>query len=733
MPKERITSKEKKKEAKPKTAVIVERLKAEAQEEVRQIAAANAAAAVKPPKVEVSEPTIDLSLGEATATPPAAEPLPQGVNWHDQQRNRIESAVKKNPKLKGTKDIIALRQQLAQSQTPAEQQEALKDIDAFLERQPAAVEPVHAEQEVQSAASAPEVAPSPHPISQEEQNTAAEPEVESAAQIEPRERINRINQIRAELAQGYDDRYSGIAQDANFAVLQAELDKLEREEKEDIDKAPEGAAAVFTNLRTGERVYPETREEKVSALKSVVGKFSQMVGSTKEKVKSYASSSEQLVRQRKDLDLKAENIGGIENAFRSWGEKYNKLGWKSKLGIGLALGIGAGVAAPVNMGVASVLLLGVASQRILALSTMYLKFEKSALDKGSSHAKEKAMLKAILYTTAMTAGAVVAIREISDTDIYHRTQEWLGSMLGHHSAPQSVQSTSEIHSPAGMPARPADQWPTTKEGLPLPKDIVESNDQAIWKGWNDLYPDKPFPGYGSASDEINKKLMELNGMPSAPGAVEAPAIATEHAVTSVITPDISVGASSHGYEGMLKDLIRQLPDKPPAGISPDSDLAKLLEAKANPYSINAVIHKLAQEHGFFGDKGSALIDQSARLSVVNGHLQFTDSLHPSGMENAAANMHVTPNAIPVPHEAQGIAPEAVPVPAELPRVDVISQPDIAAVATPDVQPTTQAEHPAVAFDPTVVRDGSGHPVLDGQGQPIHSRGFNVPSAIRSII
>ena len=70
--------------------------------------------------------------------------------------------------------------------------------------------------------------------------------------------------------------------------------------------------------------------------------------------------------------------------------------------------------------------------------------------------------------------------------------------------------------------------------------------------------------------------------------VQAAALrATESNVASVTSPEIltTVGASSHGYEGMLKDLIKQLPDKPPTDMKAGSDLAKLFEAKANPESI----------------------------------------------------------------------------------------------------------------------------------------------------
>lgn len=198
------------------------------------------------------------------------------------------------------------------------------------------------------------------------------------------------------------------------------------------------------------------------------GLIDKLTGGVKEKFDWYKSSSEKLIRRNEELDAQAEKISGGERLFRALGEKYNKMGWKSKLALGASLGIGAGISVAAASVPAMIGFVGlVGAQRAAGLASMYMKFEKAA-----SHGekkdekfwqwgqKEKAMAKAILYTAGMTAGMAYAVKEISETDMAHRTQEWLGDTFskiygavtgGTDAAPTPVPA-AHVEAPAQAPA-----------------------------------------------------------------------------------------------------------------------------------------------------------------------------------------------------------------------------------------------------------------------------------------
>lgn len=180
-----------------------------------------------------------------------------------------------------------------------------------------------------------------------------------------------------------------------------------------------------------------TAGESRSMLRELVGK---LVEKTKEKFDWYKSSKENLIRRNKELDAEAENVKGFEKMFRKLGENYNKMGWKSKLIIGAGLGLGAGLSGAAVSGVG---ILGfttlIVAQRTAALATMYLKYEKKASPDGEERgndvswwhigAKEKAFLKAALYTAAMTAGTAEAVKEIRESSLAQNVNEWLGNTM----------------------------------------------------------------------------------------------------------------------------------------------------------------------------------------------------------------------------------------------------------------------------------------------------------------
>ncbi len=430
----------------------------------------------------------------------------------------------------------------------------------------------------------------------------------------------------------------------------------------------------------------EWREKLRGLIEGAKEKVSGVREKAKETVKSYASSSEQLIWQLKEMDLKVEKIGGVEEMFRSLGEKYNKLGWKSKLGIGVALGLGAGISAPVNMAVAAGFLSGIAAQRIAGLAAMYLKFEKTELEKGSSRAKEKAFLKAALYTAAMTAGTMYAVEKIAETDIYHRTQEWLGNMLGHHPAPLAAtaprpSAVAPEASPVTVPASPIEA------SAPAPVPVTA--------------PEAP-----AASAQPAAAIAEAG--PPAP--VTPPVAAAAEAAAPAAKVEIpTMEVSSRGYEYTLKQLVRGLPegvDK--SAFSPGSDMYRLLDA-TDAKSLDKVVHDIATEKGLFdASKGeSSIIYKGALIQVDQG----TGRISIEGTIKA-----------PIPAAA---AEAATPVPAKV-EAPVPAQPAAATVAENE-QPTAPLE-----WDNSVLRSSDGIVVTTSDGSPVPVRIESIPPPGRNV-
>lgn len=189
-----------------------------------------------------------------------------------------------------------------------------------------------------------------------------------------------------------------------------------------------------------------TPKEWRSKLNNLIRNAQGKLYGTKEKIEWWKSSEEHLVRHSAELDVEAEKMGWIGNTLRTFGEWYNKRDWKTKLAVGLALGVGYGVALSAASLPAAVACIGlIGAQRTAGLMTMYLKYEKNVRS-GDTWGKEKAFGKALAYTAAMTAamlGLTYAVKELSETetakDTVQHVREWLAGKLGHPAAPEAVQ------------------------------------------------------------------------------------------------------------------------------------------------------------------------------------------------------------------------------------------------------------------------------------------------------
>ena len=330
------------------------------------------------------------------------------------------------------------------------------------------------------------------------------------------------------------------------------------------------------HIKGAEGTPKEWREK----LREAVGK---VVEVTKEKFEWWKSSDEHFIRRNKELDAQAEKIGGVESLFRTMGEKYNKLGWKTKLAVGAGLGLGAALTA--GTGAIAIPLALIAGQRIAGLSTMYLKFEKNSHQE--KWGKEKAMLKAGIYTVLMGVAIKEAIEIASGTELAHAAQAkvegWLGSMMGHTAAPPA-----ELPKEVNMPQRAPD----------IPPASVES---------------------GAATVAANEGISVAASVPEMP-SVEA--------------------SAGHGYEWMMKRVWEQLQDKhlDPNNYAEGSDIRQLLEA--DPQSIDKIVHQIASnpDHNFFKPDGTSVrIDISSHLSInAEGQLEI------NGATTAPAEAPVTP-------------------------------------------------------------------------------------------
>ena len=391
------------------------------------------------------------------------------------------------------------------------------------------------------------------------------------------------------------------------------------------------------------------------------------------------------------LDTEAKKLGAIEKSFRLWGEKYNRLGFKSKLAVGLSLGLGAAAFSSVSIPTALALTSGLGVQRIFGMASMFLKFEKHLQDTGEGNAKgflakqewykkmaekpeesrkQMAMLMSVFYTVGIGYAIKEGIEYVSNSSAGQDIHEWLGNVLGHH---------------------PTDAAPHPHVVMGKITDVPPSQ---------------------TPTDALHPHIV-MGKIVDAPTAV----------------PSVEASAG-HGYEYMMKRLWEELQSKhlDPSDYAKGSDIHKLLTADA--HSINAVVHQIAADpkHGFFhADGTSVLIEPHAHMSFDSGGaLNLSDSTH--DLRWAPTHLPTTPAYHPevsVSAEPSAAIPEVPVISAEpvtvLPEVPHVSvPPPLFSVESAPLQniplehtPLVSAPYEALSFPPieTVVPSES-IPVLD---------------------
>lgn len=221
------------------------------------------------------------------------------------------------------------------------------------------------------------------------------------------------------------------AVEAEPVAQTAEAESAPREEE--MDTAQRVAMKLAEEIPDGER----TRAEWYRKLRELVSKAPSTEGSAEaasangsERMKTL---KEYLANRLNELNGEAQEEGVVGRSFRSLGETYDKLGWKSKLAIGVSLGLGAGALSGVSLAGAAACMSGIAVQRIAGLSSAFLKYEKNAQEE--KWGKEKAMAKAVGRAAFMTGGMLLLVEGVKEAKegvaylkeqhVAEATQEWL--------------------------------------------------------------------------------------------------------------------------------------------------------------------------------------------------------------------------------------------------------------------------------------------------------------------
>ena len=292
---------------------------------------------------------------------------------------------------------------------------------------------------------------------------------------------------------------------------------------------------------TSEPVSPRDERNKLNGL---IEKLTKMTSIAKEKFDWYKSSKEGLIRCNGELDAAGEKIGGLdgERLFRKVGEWYNKRDWKTKLAIGATLGLGATISVGVSVPLAYACLSGVAAQRLAGFATMYMKYEKKSHDeawgRNKEWGKQKAMLKAGLYTVLMGLTMKEAIEYASGTELAHSAQAkvegFLGWMMGHTASPPIANAPEAPATVATPQALPIQEDPAV---APSVAPTAEPSTPPVPEPAPRLPEPVPQPAAAAAaSEQVSRPIAQGIQRPEAPSRFEMP----KHADFSIHEDDTTI-------------------------------------------------------------------------------------------------------------------------------------------------------------------------------------------------
>lgn len=393
----------------------------------------------------------------------------------------------------------------------------------------------------------------------------------------------------------------------NGPVAEADAKAKEGEEKKDLF-----GDSFSKQMEENRKIMSGKKEDLVNPMDIDRGKVEEAEAKARVEATVRKENEEAAVyfaNRSKELDKKSEGFGAwVGKSFHLLGERYNKLGWKTKLAVGFGLGAGAASFAGVSALVAGTFAVGLGAQRLAGMASMYIKFEKHLQDtsegtskgflgrrewyqklfKGTSERQRKvtALVMAATYTGGMSYAIREAVHVASESSYGEAVHEWL-----------------KQHYPFG------------------PAETIA-------------------PAAGVSAYHVEAPSHPVVG--AAAGEVAAGATAPE-------MPDIPA-SDGHGYEYMMKRMWEQLQGK---GLDADqypegSDIRQLLEADAG--SIDKVVHQLAADpdHGFFNADGTSVqIDPGAHMTIdADGDINLGDAVH------ASPDSATTPEYHPEEHGAQ---------------------------------------------------------------------------------
>jgi len=199
-----------------------------------------------------------------------------------------------------------------------------------------------------------------------------------------------------------------------------------------------------------------TPKEWREKLRELINNVKESASGVEDEIKElFTRKKERLDTRSEELDAEAEKIGGVtEKSFRWIGEKYNKLGWKSKLGVGVGLGLGAAAFSTVSLPIVFACWSGIAAQRVAGAASMFLKFENSKklanrTENLSEEQKKVLMLSmAVIYSIGMSIAVSEAITLVGNSAWGEATHEW----LKHHWPFGHTEVTPQTHPEVSQPA-----------------------------------------------------------------------------------------------------------------------------------------------------------------------------------------------------------------------------------------------------------------------------------------
>jgi hypothetical protein len=437
-----------------------------------------------------------------------------------------------------------------------------------------------------------------------------------------------------------------------------------------VNMAAENAARGATNEPEGIFANPEDAPPHIKQAlqegtrKEWKDRLGETVGkffeSAKEKIGMKSERGEQLMGYLGGRLKVLDEAISVENRFRSMGEKYNKLSLIHKLGIGFGLGVGAAAFTTVSMPVVYACLAGIGVQRAYGLASSFLKVEKE-------------LQESQLLIRLGKFGLEVREDRIKEAALINAS---VRSLLMSVAISEAIEFASDTEA-----AHAVQRWLGDKLG---------------------------HHSSGTTHQEVSGKVTE------------APAGGISPEIIAIKIP--AIHASSHGYEGMLKQLWSQLQDQhlDPTKYPEGSDLRTLIEAKSD--SIGGIAHEIALNHQFFHDGTSVVIGADAQMTVgTNGELHFATGGH---------------DYVAAPHEVPDIPLEMTVTPVEAAPIDTsVLNSDLFLGTSPTDVASVPPAHEAIPV-PTGSTEGhlvdsSGHDVLDSQGSSVHTGSYEGPALVES--